>query len=90
MGGGRGNGNVPFGYLERPNFQIRVQMNGAVREMARYKITLVDTLSNAEPEVFEAAKFVINDGWVQMLDGYNSPITIIRESDVMRIDRLAE
>lgn len=58
--------------------------------MARYKITLVDTLSNAEPEVFEAAKFVINDGWVQMLDGYNSPITIIRESDVMRIDRLAE
>lgn len=90
MGGGRGNGNVPFGYLKRSNFQVRIQMNGAVREMARYKITLVDTLSNAEPEVFEAAKFVINDGWVQMLDGYNSPITIIRESEVMRIDRLAE
>ena len=58
--------------------------------MAKYKVTLVDSLSNADPEVFEAAKYIIANGWVQMLDGYGNPITIIREVDIQRIDRLSE
>lgn len=58
--------------------------------MARFKVTLKDSLSNADPEIFEATKYIINGDWVQMLDGYGEPITIIRESDVKRIDRLSE
>lgn len=56
--------------------------------MAKFKVTLLDSLSDAEPEIFEASKYVVNGDWVQMLDGYGEPITIIRASDVRRIDRL--